>query len=523
MRARRLIWLAVLPLLAAGFVGFRGRGEAQFEIGIWYWHSPFRVSEDEARTLRSCGVGRIYVRAATFRAREDGAEPILPQSWKSGGRGIPVVLCFNFEPALARGLERASLDRLSADLLTGVQKGISDARSAGADIAGVQFDADCPTRLVGRYAELLSRFRSLLDRSSGTRARLELSATMLPTWLGTPGADQLARVVDVCVPQFYENRPFKTLADFKPVGDPAELERGLRKAARLPGEFLVGLPVYGHAVLFDGSGKIAGMYRRLSAGEALRHPGLAAVETYPSDRVGKPASRESYVGEDVLIVRAPNADSSGQGMGFAIAYSLPTPEILRAPLRLLRADRPANCRGIALFRFPEPGESTCLSLDSLSAALRGRKAELVAKGRLIPGAAEPSAFSVSGKGREVRAELSLEGSASTFACPGAVSVLILFDQVGIEEALAGDFDFVRVGLWDAETRKLVPASGMRSNAVLLERGHAAGGQRLRSGSITHSGGATRARIEWRALGPGGFESLSGASGLELRVPGGARK
>ena len=452
---------------------------------MWYWHTPFRLSPDDRLRLGRMGVGTLYVRAGTFSSDGKRAVAILPQRWETAAPGLGVVLTMNFDPGLVSHLEAIPLDGLASD----VARGLANARKAAGAVRleGFQLDVDCPTRLLPRYADLLRRVRRKVEGP--------FSITALPTWLASREMKGLAEAVDFVVPQFYENRTGRTVVDLEPVSDPAALRRGLLRLRNLGIPFRAGLSAYGHALLYDPKGRLAGMYRGLSPEDALRHPALRPEEEGPLE------------GERRLVLRAVAPDSGGRGLGARIAYVLPTAESLRRQLAVYREDAPPNALGTILYRFPEPGEAMALPLPAVEAALRGRLARqglrVVLSARAVP-------WSLVGPGaRAARPPLALRiratatGDGPSEAARGAVQVLVRLDRPGIGGVAPGDFDSAEAGTLGPDGRFL-RGSGVRADAVLFRRGQVLPGEVLRSGAIeTSADGATSATAEWSVRCPDG--------------------
>ena len=466
---------------------------------MWYWHTPFRITEGERASLRRMGVRTLYVRAGTFSSDGKRAVTILPQHWETAAPGLEIVLTMNFDSGLVSHLETIPPETLAR----GVADGLRAARAKAPPSVGFQLDVDCPTRLLPRYADLLRRVRRRLDAP--------LSITALPTWLSASGFGEVAAAVDEVVPQFYENRTGRTLDALEPVSDPAALGRGLARLRSLGVPCRVGLAAYGHALIYDPKGRLAGMYRGLSPEDALRHPALRFERA------------DDLEGERRLVLRADAPDRQGRGVGARIAYVLPTPAALRAQLAVYRAWAPPNARGPVLYRFPEPGEAMALPLSTVEAALAGRRA-LPGLAVDLKARAAPWALIAPGR-QDVRPPMTLRvratavGVGPSKAEPGAVQVLVRLDRPGIASVAPGDFDSAEVGTLD-EGGRFVRGSGLRADVALLRRGGVLPGETLRSGPVeTVADGATSAAVEWAVRGPdGNARGVSQRISLGTRVP-----
>lgn len=503
--------LIVLAAILAGIAIFARRHipHGKLGFGIWYWHSPFAISDTDRELLRSAGIDTVYVRAATFTT--DGKHVLLrlPQTWKTGANGLKVVEVFNFDPGLLTHFSELPVDTMASDVATRIVRTLEESRSQGIDPSGIQLDIDCPTRLLPKYADFLHRVRA------GVRGSFKhpwtFSITALPTWLTSSKFDAVARETDFVVPQFYESRIGKTLSKIKPISDPEGLSAGLSRLDRKGIRYYAGLPAYGHAMLFDKLGRLSAMYQGLSSEDALRHPLLAFQNATPLNSEGEPASESNYAGEDLLTVKAVKPDSLGRGEGDTIAFLLPASAMVKRGLEIVDRESGSRCLGAILYRFPEPGETSALSLQSLVAAMNSRPEtfdfDVKLHSQSVPYAliGETKETTVP---REFSFTLEDTGNVGTRSSPDAVEVLTVFDRPGIGAIALGDFDRVEVGT--LESGSFVPCGRARATAVLLKRSNAQPGQKLRSGAIELDGPAS-AQVSWTAQGMGGFRSYHGSA------------
>lgn len=503
---RGLVVLAAI-LAGAALLARHPKGRPGSDIGIWYWHSPFVVSGRERSLLKSAGITTVYVRTGTFTT--DGKRLLLamPQVWKSKADGLRIVTVFNFDPGLLKHFGELPVESMAKDVSERIVKALAEAKSQGVTLGGVQLDIDCPTRLLPKYADFLSRVRKAVGPVGS------FSITALPTWLSSRDLLRVAKQVDFIAPQFYEGRVGKTLQDVKPISDPAALLAGIRRLNRVGVPYQVGLPAYGHALLFDDQGRLVSMYRGLSSEDALRLTALRHRSTTPLDANGRPATEATYIGEDLMTAEAIRADLSGHGKGDRIAFFLPAPEMVSKQLATVRSEAGADCRGVILYRFPEPGETTALSLESIDAAIRNQPTTIdfgiQMRSRSVPYAliGEESAATVP---REFRIQLAASGNVATETAPSAVQVIIEFDRPGIGDFAAGDFDSVQMGTLDNSA--FVPCGRARATAILLNRYNAVPSQTLRSGGIElNQDGPKTVRVLWTAHGMGGFHAFHGSS------------
>lgn len=486
--------LAWLLLFFSTGCGHRATSTPNLDLGIWYWHSPFKISMAEEAELIEMGIKTVYVRAGTFALEDRLPRMTLRQTFDSAPDVLDVVLVFNFTLDLARSLDRLDPVEAAHHVAIDIQERMGSARLAGNQISGIQIDADCPARLLRTYSKLLIELRKQLP--PGTI----LSATGLPTWLTSEDLDKLTAAVDFLVPQFYENRPVPSLDQMRPVSDFDELASGLARIAKRQGVFRIGVPSYGHAMIFDRAGKASGMYRSLSLSDAMRHPNLKFVAAHHVENDGVPANEVN--GEIVAQFQAAGPSLSGRGDGYRLAYSLPTPKVLYRHLEAIRRAGLSNMRGAIIFRFPEPGEDSTLRLAGIRAGLADGQAYPVLKAELQTSRTEFG---------HVQARVVVEntGAAATFPHPESMVVELRLPNPGVEEVGLGEF--VRIQSFRADSLERAPLA--RSEVLRLSLPYLPPGGSASSGFIVLPPGTDERKIVLRCMAmvsPTRTESISGS-------------
>lgn len=478
---RRALTLAVVA--AAGVAGavawrvWRRPAPPPLSLSYWYWHRPFRLSVDERKALDAAGVRELFVHAGTVYVDEAGKlRTALRQQWGDGGKGLRAHLVVNTSSGVLTKLESLPPESLADAIARTVAEAREGARARGLDIVGVQTDIDYPTRLLPRYAAMLDALRAKLPH-------LTLSAALLATYYDSRRLDPVLQRLDFAVPQFYEAQTPRRLDAFAPVSDPKRLEKGLAAAGRRGFPFRTGLPAYGHALVFDGGGRLRGVYRDASADTLAGDPRfrLEKQETEPRS------------GERILTFVASGTDRPDH----RIVYDLPTPDALARCLNLLREKRPENCTGAILFRLPERGESATLPLATTLALWRGETPTPAVRVRVRSRIARPwSAVEGGSASAEVFVDVTNAGSASTALAPDAVVVDVRLGRAGVESVAPGAF---------ARATPFVGAPGRpggasRADGVRFVAAGIPAGATLTAGPIRLPGGAVpKVTVAWSAL------------------------
>jgi hypothetical protein len=467
---------------------------------MWYWHSPFCLSREDADDLRTLGVGRLFVRAGTISATGDGVKLILPQIWQTSPNAPPLDMVFSLDTGVIQHFENIPNQSIERCIVAAFLQQKRSAERAGLSVCGLQLDFDCATRLLPKYNSLLQLVRRELP------ARNSLSITSLPTWFTSPDLRDLVRQVDFYCPQFYETRIGHTLAGAMPVSDLRALRNGLEAARRLGTPFYAGIPAYGHAFMFDDQGQLLGMYRGMSVVEAIRHPSFRLARSWSVDASANPApTPEQWVGEEFVDFVAISPGNEGKGLGYHLLYSLPTAKMLSLNLNIVRERRPQNCLGVCIFRSSAPGESMALPMPTLLAALQGRESQPDVHVKIKTERSPWGVIESHGRYASTALTVSLTdaGDAASFLSADAVTLILHFDATGVE-AEPGEFTQIE-GFSSTGLR----ASPDKSSMLVCTCSHLGVGETITTGPIHVSRDARSMFGEWHVRTADGFRSITG--------------
>ncbi len=456
---------------------------------LWYWHRPFLLKDEEAAQLRTAGVSELFVHAGLlYRREEDGTLGVtLGQSWKSRAEGLKVHVVFNASADVLSRLEKLPEETLAETIATVARTQKQAAQKAGVEVIGLQCDLDFPTRLLPRYASMLKLIRQKLPG-------WQLSATLLTTWYTSRNLDSVLDVLDFSVPQFYESQTPRGYADFTPIFSPKVLECGLAAAARRGKPFRAGLPAYGHALVFDGPGRLRGMYRDGGADTLASNPAFRCLR----------AETDSVTGNRRLEFTAAQAGA----VDFRILFDLPTALSVQKALARTMANRPRNCTGVVLFRLPEPGETATLPLPTLTALLKNQPPILRPRVRIrTKPAAAWSAIEGGGEaGTLVFVDLINDGDVGSALGPETVTLDLELARPGVLDAAPGGF--AKATLFAESPDRI--ASPLRATGVRWSATNLAPMTTLTAGplhlKVTEIG---RLRAHWRVVAQDGTTALTG--------------
>ena len=242
-----------------------GCGEPQskapraLDSSFWIWNRSAPLNGQELMHLKEAQISRVYWQIGEIEWREGNV--VAKAQWPLPGntpelRFIPVV---RLEPTID------DPDKVDAGQLA------EWAKSAGVTDE-IQFDYDCPDRLLGHYGALLSEFRKAFGA-------LKISTTALGGWCDAAQWLKLEETVDAVFPMLYDilpenaqsgSRPSlaRPLVEAAPVG---ALVRKWEAVTTIP--WRVGLPNFTRLSLFR-DGKPGGHLRDWSMEELARNPAI---------------------------------------------------------------------------------------------------------------------------------------------------------------------------------------------------------------------------------------------------------
>ena len=358
-------WVLLLLALSLGgvlsvVVRARQRQARPPRLAYWYWNHPFRLTATEEQTMREVGLDRLYVHAATLDLREGQLQAIRVQSWRSDAP-VPVWGVIRVHP-------RAHAILLSADGAAAAALALRAAHLPSS-LAGLQWDADVPTRRLSDYARFLREFRQHLP------AGQELSATALPTWLESADYARVCAALDEIAPQFYGNHWPEDGRAPPPLWETDRLRQQISRAARYGTRVWVGLPAYGRCLVFDPAGQPVGVRHDLDPDMLLEDP-IWSVQGSETRKARWDRDSQPVAVEEALALRAEDDALAGPidlPAGSLLWFQWPRVSGLAEVARRVYATAPANVAGICYFRWPVEGEPLSLAPAAIGAARRGNQ------------------------------------------------------------------------------------------------------------------------------------------------------
>jgi len=455
---------------------------ANLGLSAWYWHSPYDLSPKLNSSLNEAGIDELFVRAGTLSFDGEAFVPILRQKWRGPSAPRRIHLVFNMDAGAVRHLEDADLNGLAGVIADQARSSGSEAEKTGAQVLGIQLDFDFPTRLLGRYSELLQQVRKRLQPTT------RLSITTLPTWFGSSDFADVVHQTDFYVPQFYDGTVAKKVDELGAIANLEDLRRGLKLAESLGHPYRVGIPTYGRALLYNPKGELSGSYQGLGLDEAIRHPALELQARTPL------ATESQYR----FIAVKPG--KNGQGKGYWLVYRIPNVDGVDMQIRVVRESVSSNCRGIVLFRIPEQGESMAIPMESLIALHLGKPMGVDGDLR-VKRTEEPFARIENPDANLDRQVIELAfrntGNLRTVAGKEAFSVQIHFEPGAVIELQKGDFDTLK------PLRDGMSSSLSRANLIQACRYDLGIDKKVVLGPLLVKAGAT-IHCEWSAMGENGI-------------------
>lgn len=165
-------------------------------MAFWVWNRESPLTEIELAQLKRAGVETIYWQIAELEIRAERLSSKARWTLPPSTEGISFLPVIRLESSI---LDPAQIDPF--DLVKWVKNaGVEDA---------LQFDYDCPERLLSSYAKLLRSFRQQFGN-------LQLSSTALASWCESAKWSEVEAELDEVFPMFYDALPEVTQKTVRP-------------------------------------------------------------------------------------------------------------------------------------------------------------------------------------------------------------------------------------------------------------------------------------------------------------------
>lgn len=448
-------WLGVMRFNAASP---RPWPPGDVPVAFWSWRSRAPRQDDVNRAIAQAKAQTLFLRAGQIDYR-DGQLRRIRSATGSFPTGLQVHLVYNATPAALAAFERIDIAALADEV---AEAYAGDARRAAVDrahVVGAQLDFDVPTRLLTRYATLLSSLRQRLP--AGT----QLSITGLPTWISSSDLSGTLAAVDFWIPQLYGAQIPSHIDEMIAIASPQGVARDVRRAAGLNRPFYAGLAAYGYAIHYASNGARLAVLGDLDPAMIVACRQLQLIERCAFDqaaRNGSPsqASEWRYVYRateeaqiDHLLIRA----------GEWLMLDVPTADALAACGRAVREQAGEQLLGLCLFRLPESDDASTLTISEIAAALND---ETPAHSFV----AEATMDGATAGGQHVSISLANNGASRAQLGEGAVNLLVRLPAGSLRQLDQQSFDSAAL-LCEAaggSTPGLMNCSLRRASAAKLE-------------------------------------------------------
>ena len=336
-------------------------------IAFWAWRVHPPRQDDVEQAIAQTGARTLFLRAGQI----DYGDSHLRCTHTTAGSfpaGVETHLVYNATPALLAAFEKVEAAALADQLATSFN---DDARRAAGDaarVAGVQLDFDVPTRLLVRYARLLKALRERLP------AGMRLSITGLPTWMASADLGGVLAAVDYWIPQLYGEQLPSRLDEMMAIASPQVVARDVRRAASFGRPFYAGLAAYGYTIHCASNGARLAVIGDLDPALVAARRELQLIERRPFE---PPRRGEATVSEWRYVYRATQDTQLDHLLireGEWLMLDVPTAGALAACARAAREQAGEHLLGLCVFRLPEQGDATALSMAEIGGALRDDQA-----------------------------------------------------------------------------------------------------------------------------------------------------
>ncbi len=414
-----LLSIAVTMLLALivwnATAGRRIWKPAEVPVAFWSWRFETPSETDVNEAVRQTGTKSLFLRAGQIDYEAGKLSRIRPVTGPIPGN-IAVHLVYNATRSFLKEFEQISASAAGSAVLAAFDDDLDRAYTNHAEVVGLQLDFDVPTRLLTNYAAILKNIRARLSNE------VQLSITGLPTWLDSPTLLEPLSNCDFWVPQCYGAQIPERLDQRIPITTPEHVARAVSRTRDLGLPFYAGLAAYGYAIHYSREGLLIGLRGDLDPLLVVASTDFELSDQTPFFlNANKPADKKA--GEWRCTYRARRdamVDGTVIRAGESLLLDRPTAAGLRACARKVREQAGTRLLGICVFRIPNTGDSTTLTLPEIASALRDVRAGFSLEARVHQLSLEER------DQHNVTAVLELEnnGAAASRAGDGALTVFL---------------------------------------------------------------------------------------------------
>ena len=416
-------------------------------IAFWAWRVNVPNEADIDAAFTATKAKTLFLRAGQIDFEKGEFKRIQAVKGKFP-RALDLHLVYNGTRKFLTEFENLDLENFAKSFAGIYQEDLAQADQDQATIAGIQLDLDVPTRLLPRYAQALTKLKDLLPPN------IKLSITGLPTWANSSDIHSVLSVVDFWIPQCYGTEIPNRITKQIPISSPNNVARIINNIRQLKKPFYAGLSAYSYAILYGKDGSLIELRGDLDPALAAQNKNLELQES--ANFKGDEAN-----GERRYVYRA-KSDFVFDGLimkaGESLVFDLPSIESLRECARAVRENAGGKLLGICLFRLPNKGDESVLSLTEITTALNDQPSTVATKITLH-------------RDKNQRLNLVAEnvGTASALNGEGALTIDVAIPVGSLNEVIN------RVGFTEYETLCQMPrqdfarpSSQRRANVIRLK-------------------------------------------------------
>ncbi|HEY0544942.1 MAG TPA: DUF3142 domain-containing protein [Pyrinomonadaceae bacterium] len=332
-------------------------------VAFWSWRAQTPNESDVERAVRATQARALFVRAGQIDDEAGVLRRVHPVEGKFPST-LELHLVYNATRSLLSQFEQVETNELAKVIGEAYVRDVARAAEDGARVAGLQLDIDVPTRLLEKYEQLLRALRPRLPQGA------KLSVTGLPTWMESAQLGAMLRAVDFWIPQCYGATIPEKSSQLVPISSPQTVAQTVARVRSLERPFYAGVSAYGYAILYSPRGNLIEVRGDLDPLRVANDSNFELVERRPFQGISSGAT--ATTSEWRYVYRA-RGDGATDGLvvheGDALMLDVPTAETLRASLRAVREEAGEKLLGLCLFRLPESGDATALTLEQIKSAL----------------------------------------------------------------------------------------------------------------------------------------------------------
>lgn len=241
------------------------------------WQPQTPISSIDKSLLSEKCRGVIFLKFGSFDIQEDEISFFRELNRKTldSYNGLKINVCYRMEDGFIKNFKDRDPQLAAIFIASKITNDFKDAISSGAQLTGVQLDFDCPRSGLGWYQKFLRKLKANLP----VEALKSFSITVLPDWMFSPIKFKLLlNQVDYYTPLFFGFGISHRVEELRSIGSLTSMRWYLWLAHLYGKKYLVGLPTYSIALVYDSKGGLMSVESDLSPQDLFKCKDLRQIQ-----------------------------------------------------------------------------------------------------------------------------------------------------------------------------------------------------------------------------------------------------